>query len=147
MTLEYNTLFDDDYVETKVCIKCGVRKHVSEFQTRVGGEKGLREVHNRRNECKPCKAKLDKETSLAKKIAGPVPNNHICPICKRNEEQLKGAHNGFGVKRPWVLDHNHDTGHFRAWICQRCNIALGTNGFNESVDTLKNAIKYLTKHA
>ena len=40
-----------------------------------------------------------------------------------------------------VIDHDHETGKFRGWLCRRCNIALGK--FNDDIPTLKNAIKYL----
>lgn len=139
---------EDDTLETKVCSLCGEEKHIHEFGLRSGKKENFAHTRqNRRNECSTCKSKLTKQTQLAKKLAGPVPDNHVCPICDRNEEQLKGDHNGWQGKSPWVLDHDHDTGAFREYICQHCNIAIGSNGFNESKMALKNAIKYLTKHA
>lgn len=43
-----------------------------------------------------------------------------------------------------VWDHNHKTGIFRGWLCNRCNRVLGM--CKDSVDTFKNMIKYLEKH-
>ena len=41
------------------------------------------------------------------------------------------------------LDHCHDTGKFRGWLCNRCNLALGHLGDN--VKGLKRAIAYLER--
>lgn len=54
-----------------------------------------------------------------------------CPICNSTME------------RPH-LDHNHNTGQVRDFICSRCNIALGMTG--ENVTTLRNLIAYIDKH-
>ena len=54
----------------------------------------------------------------------------ICPICKE-EKKL-------------VLDHNHNTGKFRAFICNLCNSILG---FSKDNDVLLNEmILYINKH-
>ena len=41
----------------------------------------------------------------------------------------------------WRLDHNHNTGEVRGWICNSCNVSLGQ--LNDDVDTLKRATNYL----
>ncbi len=41
------------------------------------------------------------------------------------------------------LDHNHNTGNFRGWICKTCNLGLGY--FNDSPNLLNRAIQYLVK--
>jgi hypothetical protein len=38
-------------------------------------------------------------------------------------------------------DHNHNTGLFRGWICQRCNQALGL--FKDNPETVRRALTYL----
>ena len=40
-----------------------------------------------------------------------------------------------------VFDHCHKNGHFRGWICDRCNRALGLLG--DSIEVAKALIKYL----
>ena len=40
-----------------------------------------------------------------------------------------------------VLDHDHVTGRFRGWICQKCNLGLGRLG--DSIEGLQQAEAYL----
>jgi hypothetical protein len=39
------------------------------------------------------------------------------------------------------LDHDHETGTFRGWLCHNCNVGLGH--FDDSVPLLRKAIAYL----
>ena len=69
----------------------------------------------------------------------PDEDTYICPICLGNSEEVGDLQN----RTAWVLDHCHVTNKFRGWLCHKCNRALGN--FNDNVDILKRAIKYLTK--
>lgn len=40
-----------------------------------------------------------------------------------------------------VVDHNHETGAVRGLLCVTCNVGMG--GLQDSVELLRNAIKYL----
>lgn len=51
----------------------------------------------------------------------------VCEIC--------------GQKDTIVFDHCHRNGHFRGWICKRCNTVLGK--VNDNIDLLQKLIKYL----
>lgn len=53
----------------------------------------------------------------------------VCKICPR--EPIKWL----------VIDHDHVTGVVRGVLCERCNQGLGL--FNDNVEWLQNAIKYL----
>jgi hypothetical protein len=64
---------------------------------------------------------------------------YTCPICLGTEEEVKGK--GNTKNGPWVIDHCHETDAFRGWLCHKCNRSLG--GFDDSVDILSRAIKYL----
>lgn len=39
------------------------------------------------------------------------------------------------------LDHDHKTGEFRGWLCNRCNLALGALG--DDISALTRALRYL----
>lgn len=56
-----------------------------------------------------------------------------CELCSRVFEKGK-IH----------LDHDHATGAFRGWLCNRCNLALGHLG--DSIAGLQRALAYLVKN-
>ena len=58
--------------------------------------------------------------------------------CPEMCECCGGPPNGIGCLN---LDHCHETGIFRGWICNSCNRGLGLLGDN--IDGLNNGIKYL----
>lgn len=58
-----------------------------------------------------------------------------CLICKK-------VLTGWGRKGLYV-DHNHQTGVVRGLLCSPCNVGLG--GFKDSLEALKEAVKYLEK--
>ena len=60
----------------------------------------------------------------------------ICPICKKPSIPYVTAN--------LVMDHDHDTGDAREWICDSCNTGLGR--FKDNVELMQEAIKYLKKH-
>mgnify|MGYP001605679604 CR=1 FL=1 len=57
-----------------------------------------------------------------------------CEVC--------GAFGG-ETKKHICYDHNHKTGEFRGWLCQRCNTALGM--VKDNSDTLRALANYLEK--
>jgi len=61
----------------------------------------------------------------------------ICPICKKPSIPYVTAN--------LVIDHDHDTGNAREWICDSCNTGLGR--FKDSIELMQEAIKYLKRHA
>jgi len=60
----------------------------------------------------------------------------ICPVCKKPSIPHVTAN--------LVIDHNHNTGNAREWICDSCNTGLGR--FKDNIDLLQNVIKYLKKY-
>ena len=44
-------------------------------------------------------------------------------------------------KRAMSLDHSHETGAFRGWLCSKCNTAIGSLG--DTIAGLERAIRYL----
>ena len=57
-------------------------------------------------------------------------NNGTCPICNKK------------ITKP-NIDHCHKTGFVRVSLCFRCNLGLGN--FDDDIEKLRNAIKYLEK--
>jgi len=118
----------------KTCTKCKEYLPVSFFPSSPD------KLYKVRNECKKCTSKLQKEVEKLRNIYGMPDDDYICPICLRDkEEAAEGA-----SKKSWVLDHCHDTGTFRGWLCGKCNRDLGN--FNNDIDTFKRAIIYLQEH-
>lgn len=54
-------------------------------------------------------------------------NDGICPICT--------------VRPAFAVDHCHETGQVRGYLCSSCNLGLGK--FGDSVEGLERAIRYL----
>ena len=74
-----------------------------------------------------------KKIEMFEKIAGRK-RPERCEIC--------------GSKRTIVFDHDHETGKFRGWICDRCNKILGLakddiNLLNFLISYLKNSSQFL----
>jgi hypothetical protein len=63
--------------------------------------------------------------------------NHVCAICLKPEE-TKDKKGNF---KKLAIDHNHQSGHVRGLLCQKCNQGIGLLG--ESVFILDSAKKYL----
>jgi hypothetical protein len=119
-------------IKTKVCIKCGIDKPLSEYRL-SGGTKYLR------TECIVCNKYLNSVRKKLKAVTPKPPHDYHCPICGCNEDEA----NGRGNKKngPWALDHDHITETFRAWLCHSCNRAIGN--FGDNLERLTRALIYL----
>jgi Recombination endonuclease VII len=73
------------------------------------------------------KFKLKKESELWEIAGRPRPNT--CELCFENSFT--------------VFDHCHNNGHFRGWICDRCNRVLGS--VKDDIKILQAMIDYLEK--
>ena len=116
----------------KTCSKCKLELSDLEFSPSSGGK-------YLRPECKTCAKKLAKRREELKKEFGYPSSDYVCPICLKNEEELKGTGGNASI---WVVDHNHDTDDFRGHLCHNCNRGLGV--FQDSIQRLDRAIKYLS---
>ena len=135
--IEQYELFKIEYIDRDgyICIKCGVRQPENNFTT-VHYENGTVEYKRTCNTCVKKHAVIRNE--LKKKYPYPD-NDYRCPICDRNKEDLqKTEQRRLGM---WYLDHCHDTGKFRGWLCHHCNTGLGALG--DSIERVKNALNYL----
>ena len=138
--LEINTLWGLETVkDSKQCIKCGEWKPSERFAFRSERNgKGTEQ----RNDCKDCQSKNGKIVrELKKHYPPPNPETYICPACDRSKEQLRGWRK---KGSPFVLDHCHETGKFRNYICQYCNNSVGYA--NENPDILRKQAEYLERH-
>ena len=92
---------------------------------------------HRRSKCKSCDNVQKQQRNKFRLLVPPI--NYVCPICNRDESEVKGK--GGAKSGPWCLDHDHVTGEYRGFLCHDCNRALGN--FKDSVPMLESAIKYL----
>lgn len=76
----------------------------------------------------------EQETMLKKQ-------KNLCAICKKPQQEFKGKAK---KNRSLYLDHCHDSGKAREFLCASCNSALGF--FNDDIKLMKVAIQYLNKH-
>ena len=158
----------------KVCTGCGLTKDVSEFSRRTVEPDGYRQKCKACSKILNAKyyAGLSAE-EIARRIARDkqwkndhkdrlygywvkarlkklkltpddydkmlMEQNGVCAICEQPEFSVIN-----GRLLPLSVDHNHKTGQVRRLLCGKCNKALG--GFNDDVELLKAAIKYLNKY-
>ena len=95
----------------------------------------------RRPSCNDCRKHIDGvplKPSEKKRMNEIKPEKFfICPICKKSSIPYVTAN--------LVIDHDHDTGNAREWICDSCNTGLGR--FKDNVELMQEAIKYLKKYS
>lgn len=114
-----------------VCLQCDIEKDNSEFpymKNRIT-KNGFYTRNNKT--CKKCinsngnVVRKLKKNNLRPKLGTPCENCKK-PITKLNEFQL---------------DHDHEQGYFRGWLCRKCNVGIGNLG--DTIEGLERALKYL----
>jgi hypothetical protein len=85
-------------------------------------------------ECVKCA--IIRNRKYAKKDGLPTPTrlSATCEICGINPAKDAPALH---------LDHCHETGKFRGWLCGKCNMGLGR--FGDNIAGLERAVAYLRK--
>ena len=154
-TLEQFTLFDiDDKVlikkgeHTQICRSCKIEKPLHHFNTKGKFYDGYSYLAF---DCQKCDSQRKYEGVKRAEKYGYPPKDYCCPICERNEEQIKNhllkIDKDYNIIERtfrfsvWAIDHDHDTKEFRGWLCSKCNTALGI--FGDTITGLEKAIKYL----
>jgi len=122
--------------EDKICTTCGINKPFDAYSINQYG-KNNRIL--RRPVCIECYSKKKKIPSrLRNEYENRYPRpkigtNFHCPVCDKIKEHK--------FNNDICLDHNHDTGEIRGYLCGSCNASIGK--FHEDTETLKRAILWL----
>lgn len=143
----------------KKCNKCNETKEYSEFY------KAKSNLDGYRGSCKQCCSNYNKEWQAknpekaraawrtAEKKSRNLHRDRARRYGLTQEELTKLIDDANGVctlcgrlpNKYLVVDHCHASGEVRNILCEPCNQALGL--FQDNVEFLKKAIKYLEKHA
>ncbi len=135
--LQYATCQRGDEFTHKICNLCHRLLPKEEFSLNQRNQHG--EI--RRPSCKRCRKetehkKMDNTTRDGFLRTKPANGSLFsCPICRKQTI--------VGVMAKIVLDHDHDTGRPRGWICESCNTGLGR--LKNGEDFLQNAMDYLAQ--
>ncbi len=143
---------------TRTCIKCGEAKELKEFYKSGSNQRGKNFLEGRTTTCKNC-SRMDKNGyyhenkqylldyqrfrnyGLTRKDYNKMlaDQDGTCAICnKKNEAKTRNTE-----LYQLSVDHCHDTGEIRGLLCMNCNFGIGK--FRDSIEILKEAIKYLEK--
>ena len=117
--------FKDKTNEMYECVTCKEMLPASMFRIRED-RSGYRS-----KSCNPCHSKNVRHVQKLAEVAPPKPDR--CDCCG----------NIFGDAKVY-LDHCHDTGEFRGWLCNSCNSGIGILG--DTIEHLEQALVYLRKH-
>lgn len=122
--------------ETKVCRDCQQRLSIFEFEK---NQKSIAGKISRRGSCRNCRSSKKPIPSRARiefeKLSPmpPIGKNFTCPICQKTIMRQ--------FKNDVVLDHSHESGEIRGWICRQCNSSIGM--LDENVSVMERAIKWV----
>ena len=104
------------------CSKCQQKKPATDFR-----RYGIAKLKTR-SECKECESIQGRFKRDAHKVAGKNPGR--CHCCQKETQDL-------------VVDHCHNTGVFRGWLCRNCNTGIGKLG--DTCESLVDALNYLLR--
>ena len=132
-------------IKSKKCIACKEEKPLTEYTMRNYTKNPQGETINT---CKSCKRKENKLIQQYKKY-NPLPDDdYQCPGCNLTEKEIvsRGGWKNHikKVRTVWRVDHCHETGKFREYICDFCNNVLGRALDNPQ--TLRRLADYIERH-
>jgi hypothetical protein len=127
-----------DTGDYKICSKCKVSKHLSCYTTASGG-------NYLRSECNECANELKRHRNDLRKIYPDPGTEYRCPICDVDYAGALGS-GGKSHSSPWVLDHNHETGEYRGYLCHPCNRFFDLLLQDNRLDRIPNYIESFTKN-
>lgn len=111
----------------KQCGKCNNQYELSDYHVNTDSRDGRYSI------CKSCKLAANRRRDFGLS-ADEVQQLHdsqngLCKICRRV------------LGKRYCIDHDHDDGHVRGILCNRCNVGLGQ--FGDDMLLLELAIEYL----
>lgn len=111
------------------CVYCQEYKPLSHFPAHSRYKLGVD------NRCRVC---VNKNSTIIRKLKKEAPQApERCECCG----QIPKIDSKTGKIQSLRLDHDHSTGQFRGWICDRCNSGIGKLGDN--IDGIVKALNYL----
>ena len=154
----------------KICPKCKIEKDYSEFYKESATSTGIscyckmcknkkaKDIMSRPHNKKKANARAAvyrKNNSEAFKLGVKFSSykKQGIKITKEEYKKMYEMQNGYCAicnihvslcKKDLALDHCHNTGKVRSFLCDQCNTGLGM--FKDNTDTLFKAIDYLYKH-
>lgn len=123
----YKKFKDKDWLYCRECIKESNKR----TKKKNGHKRKFFQIAN-----KKIKVPISYYDELLKK------QNNTCAICKKPETVILIQTNT--KPKRLAIDHCHKTNKIRGLLCQKCNTAIGA--FNDSIEMLQSAIKYLEKY-
>ena len=136
------TFFDKDQ-ELKTCTTRNQKLPLKCFKA-VGGSRRSDGTPKIRHKCSTCYKKSSKQKDKLLKITPRPDSNYKCPICLNKKgsfyiftKDSSRQHDNSN----WCLDHDHKTGKFRGWLCNKCNSALGW--LEDDINYTRRALNYL----
>lgn len=148
-----------DKSEGRRCSKCEQTLPLSEFWKHPRGKDGLRsrcracvtaqnqDLRRKRTAQLTSEERYERNKRVKLRDRGLTPaqfdamkteQGNLCAICGRPESVIEKSQ---GKPRELAIDHDHDTGQFRALLCSFCNLGLGW--FRDNPETLRQAAIYV----
>ena len=123
-------------MELRLCKSCNVEKPIDDFQKLT--------YNTSRFSCKACRVEEAKDYRFRKEYGisrdeyheKRKEQNYSCVICNKHEDNHS--------RGTLFVDHDHETGKYRALLCTTCNTLLGMA--KDSPELLEKAAEYLRKH-
>ena len=111
------------------CRKCGQTKTIDNFSIRGEGK-----IKNRINiDCKQC---INEERRILNDIRKNAPEMpEVCDCCGQKPTGR--------LKKTLCLDHCHETGTFRGWLCDNCNVSISRAG--DTLEGVKRIYEYMIR--
>ena len=128
----------DRYTSTRTCTRCQYEALSKWVNSNPDKHREAGRNWKRRNaeryHTEEERAKMRDRWRATRKFPTPTrPTPEACECCGSKLEGGRKTH----------LDHCHETGAFRGWLCNQCNMGIGALG--DSIEGLERAIAYLKR--